>query len=366
MSASHTVVFRFAAFCLDPARRLLTRDGRPVALTPKEFDTLLALVEAEGAVVRKEELISRVWPDSYVGDGSLARNISVLRRVLGEEVVATLPKRGYRITLPIASGEPAVVEPVKVAVVPADPPATVPAARPKRRWLAASAIAAALAITLGTSRFVLVKSARAGHVSSIQSIHLRKEGALDPPNEGFKIYQEDGHYPHALYNRETNGWDRYRLRTNDQNYYYRALSTEEKDFALQRDWTLTCVCAVEQGGGFADIDFGGKGPRFDIELLQEGDRYFVALTRQISPRIELDQKIEFPGVADVDHPHTYELRYDHVTQTASLWIDGNRMASGYRGHHQFQEDRGLIFGAAIYYGAPVSSIVFRTVRFDAE
>lgn len=120
------------------------------------------------------------------------------------------------------------------------------------------------------------------------------------------------HYLHTLYNRESNGWDRWRIRTDDQNFYYRALSENEKDFALQTNWTLTCECALERGGGFADIDLGGKGPRFDIEFLQEGDRYFVALTKQISPRIEMEPKIEFPGVADVAHPHTYELRYDHL------------------------------------------------------
>jgi hypothetical protein len=169
----------------------------------------------------------------------------------------------------------------------------------------------------------------------------------------------------VLYNRESNGWDRWRIVTDDQNFYYRPLSTEEKEYALQRDWKLTCVCALEKGAGFSDVDLAGS-PRFDIEFLQEGNRYFVALTKQISPQFEWEQKIEFPGVADVDHPHTYELRYDHLTRTASLWIDGQLMASGYRGHSQFQEDRGLMFGAAIYMDATESSIAFRTVRFEAK
>jgi DNA-binding winged helix-turn-helix (wHTH) protein len=67
MSEPHNIVYRFAEFCVDRGRRLLSRDGETILLTPKEFDTLLVLVEATGLVVEKEELIRRVWPDSYVG-----------------------------------------------------------------------------------------------------------------------------------------------------------------------------------------------------------------------------------------------------------------------------------------------------------
>ena len=55
MGDNHTSVFTFHPFCLDPAKRLLSRDGQTVSLTPKEFDTLLVLVEARGSVVNKEE-----------------------------------------------------------------------------------------------------------------------------------------------------------------------------------------------------------------------------------------------------------------------------------------------------------------------
>jgi hypothetical protein len=169
-----------------------------------------------------------------------------------------------------------------------------------------------------------------------------------------------------LYNRETNGWDRWRIRTDSQNYYYRPLSAAQKDFALQRDWKLTCVCALEEGLGHANISFGPGAARFDIQFLQEGSRYFVALAKQISPKYEWAAKVEFPGVADVAHPHTYELRFDHLARSASLWIDGQQVASGYRGHHQFLDDSGLMFGAAIYGNAERGSFVFRTVRFEVN
>jgi DNA-binding winged helix-turn-helix (wHTH) protein len=378
MTESKAETFIFAPYRLDPGQRLLSRDGQPVSLTPKEFDTLLVLVEAAGNVVGKEELITRVWPDSYVGNGSLARNISVLRKALGEDVIETLPRRGYRIKPPVASlpsnGTVSSVESARAdaeALAQLAVLADVREAAPqwRRRFLVGSVSLAVLLAAAVTSRF-FANTAKA-HLSAkstrpIQSILIEKRGAIDPLDEAFKLAGRDRHYLHTLYNRESNGWDRWRIITDDQNFYYRALSENEREFALQTDWTLTCVCALERGGGFADIDLGGKGPRFDIEFLQEGDRYFVALTKQISPRIEMEPKIEFPGVADVAHPHTYELRYDHLSRTASLWIDGQLMASAYPGHHQFQEGLGLMFGAAIYGDAATSSMVFRTVRFEAH
>src|SRR5580704_16250271 len=99
--------FVFSDHCLDPNGRYLSRGADSVPLTPKEFDTLLVLLEAGGCVVGKEALIRRVWPDSYVGDGSLARNISVMRKALGEEIIETLPKKGYRIAVPVSRVEAA-------------------------------------------------------------------------------------------------------------------------------------------------------------------------------------------------------------------------------------------------------------------
>lgn len=366
--------FHFGSFSLHLNEATLTRSGQLVRLTPKEFDTLRVLAEARGRVVKGEELVERVWPDSFVSDGSLARNISVLRKVLGKGVIETIPRRGYRLTLPVTSGS----KPIEVpALQPVDACDSRPAeisdlgiGAPWKRPAFGLLIGTVLLIIIAAFHYSPVRIAKA-HTSTastqrIDSILIQKDGAIDPLDEGFKLKRPDGTYPHALYNRESNGWDRWRLVTHDQNMYSRPLSEQEKEFALQRNWTLTCVCAVETGGAFADIDFAGKGPRFDIELLQEDNRYFVALTKQISPKIELNEKIEFAGVADIAHPHTYELRYDQVSKAASLWIDGKLTASGYRGHYQFQEDLGLLFGVAVYGNATQSSAVFRTVRFEVN
>jgi DNA-binding winged helix-turn-helix (wHTH) protein/TolB-like protein len=103
--ASSTV--RFGAFVLEPGERRLTRDGEVVALPPKVFDTLVVLVEAGGHLVDKEVLMARVWPDTFVEEVNLARNVSMLRKALGDTqeaqaVIETVPKRGYRFVARIA------------------------------------------------------------------------------------------------------------------------------------------------------------------------------------------------------------------------------------------------------------------------
>ena len=89
----------FGAFRIDVTDRLLFRDNGAVPLTPKAFDTLLFLVENGGRVLGRQEIMTEVWPDSFVEENNLAQNISALRKVLGpagSKLIETVPKRGYR------------------------------------------------------------------------------------------------------------------------------------------------------------------------------------------------------------------------------------------------------------------------------
>ncbi len=124
MSKASKRLYEFGPFRLDPSERLLLRDGNPLPLTPKAFDTLLVLVENSGHLVDKDELIGRVWPDTFVEDGSLTRNISVLRKLLGgdstdDQYIETLPKRGYRFVMSIRQfeGEELIVRRARVRIV---------------------------------------------------------------------------------------------------------------------------------------------------------------------------------------------------------------------------------------------------------
>ncbi len=88
--------YSFDVFRVDPDERLLFKGDREVPLTPKVFDTLLVLLENSSHVLTKQELMQKVWPDSFVEENNLAQNISVLRKAIGERFIQTVPKRGYR------------------------------------------------------------------------------------------------------------------------------------------------------------------------------------------------------------------------------------------------------------------------------
>jgi len=82
---------------------VLLRDGQPVPLTPKAFDLLAALVEQPGKLISKDDLLQKVWPDTFVEESNLAYNVFALRKALGDtaenrQYIETVPKRGYRFT----------------------------------------------------------------------------------------------------------------------------------------------------------------------------------------------------------------------------------------------------------------------------
>src|SRR5688572_16305381 len=108
MSQPSVTRYAFGRFLIDTREGLLLHGGQPVPLTPKAFETLLVLVENSGHVLGKDELMRRVWPDSFVEENNLSQNISLLRKALqsagdadGARYIETVPKRGYRFTAPV-------------------------------------------------------------------------------------------------------------------------------------------------------------------------------------------------------------------------------------------------------------------------
>ena len=91
-------IYEFGPYRLDPGERTLLRGTEVITLPPKALDTLVLMVRNSGRLMEKDELISTLWPDSFVEDGSLSNNIFVLRKALGEDLryIETVPKRGYR------------------------------------------------------------------------------------------------------------------------------------------------------------------------------------------------------------------------------------------------------------------------------
>jgi DNA-binding winged helix-turn-helix (wHTH) protein len=106
MTLATRVLYEFGKYRLDPAEHLLLCDGKPVALTPKAFDILCVFAQNSGRLLSKDELMKRVWPNSFVEEANLSVNISALRRALGDtpdgqELIATVPKMGYRFVMPV-------------------------------------------------------------------------------------------------------------------------------------------------------------------------------------------------------------------------------------------------------------------------
>ena len=184
------VVYEFDGFRVDPVRRVLSRHGEPVAMTPKALSILLVLLERAGEVVEKKELIERVWPGMFVSDANLTQNVFSLRKTLAERVpggryIVTVPGQGYsfvgevrRVERQSTSEIPIVVDlppppPVEKAAaeLPVAGAPTVPVALPvpsPRRRLPFQVLAVLLILAaFGSALFSLFHSARQTRIPGI-------------------------------------------------------------------------------------------------------------------------------------------------------------------------------------------------------
>src|SRR3989454_2129466 len=162
--------YEFGPYHIDTVERRLLRGDEPIPLTPKAYDTLLVLVENAGHGLKKDELMRRVWPDTFVEESSLIRNISVLRKVLGDEdgrYIETLSKHGYRFSAPITElrhpAEAAVVEEHTMARV------VIEETESTNRRLPSVRVAAVFLLVIGTIALGYV-TMRPGPGPAIQSL----------------------------------------------------------------------------------------------------------------------------------------------------------------------------------------------------
>lgn len=106
MTLEKQVLYEFEGFRLNPRERSLRCGSRTVSLTPKSFDILVTLIDRNGSLVTKDELLRKIWPDSFVEEANLTVNVSALRKALGDSVenphfIETVPKVGYRFIAPV-------------------------------------------------------------------------------------------------------------------------------------------------------------------------------------------------------------------------------------------------------------------------
>jgi DNA-binding winged helix-turn-helix (wHTH) protein/Tol biopolymer transport system component len=121
MSQKAKHFYAFGPFQLDSSECVLTLDGKSVPLAPKAFEALVILVENAGHLVDKDDLMKRLWPDSFVEEGNVAKHVSLLRKVLsdatgGRDYIETIPKRGYRFVVDVTEVADAGADSVSPAV----------------------------------------------------------------------------------------------------------------------------------------------------------------------------------------------------------------------------------------------------------
>ena len=117
----------FGRFRILPHRREVLADGQPIELGGRAYDVLIALIEANGAVLAKDELISRVWPGRIIEEGNLRTQIKALRMALADrDLIRTVAGRGYQFTAEVRSGGRRAQAPIAQAGTTA-----VPAAAPR-------------------------------------------------------------------------------------------------------------------------------------------------------------------------------------------------------------------------------------------
>ena len=139
VSASSDAVIRFGRFCVVPRARQLLVDGLPVELGSRAFDLLMVLIKAPGTLITKNEIVSRVWPDTVVEEANLKVQMAALRKVLSEnrDVIKTVHGRGYVFTGEVTTAS---TELSASARPRSEPPLRPDWSLPCRQWMARSRI----------------------------------------------------------------------------------------------------------------------------------------------------------------------------------------------------------------------------------
>jgi Tol biopolymer transport system component/DNA-binding winged helix-turn-helix (wHTH) protein len=188
-------LYAFGPFRFDASESVLARDNQPIPLPPKVIELLSVLVENAGRLIEKDDLMKQVWPDTYVEEGNLNKNISILRKTLGQwdggrEYIETVPKRGYRfaaiVTQEVQKGTKPPAEETRAASnAQADVlTAFANACRSRRLWTAVALIVALFGgLLLWYTR--RLPSPRLLNIVQITHDHVPKEDAL---TDGSRLY----------------------------------------------------------------------------------------------------------------------------------------------------------------------------------
>jgi len=187
--SSEPSFYAFGPFRLDPTDRLLWRDAQVVTLTPKAIELLLLFADSGGRVLAKDDLMKRLWPDTFVEEANLSHHVYKIRDALGEPpdggtYIETLARRGYRFVAPVTR-VPRIEASSSVAAAPATDPAPaaarlLPAPRAAwRPWAAGLATLAIIAVVIGYLTRSRAQEPPVGP-ATVQTLAVLPFIALDP------------------------------------------------------------------------------------------------------------------------------------------------------------------------------------------
>ena len=293
--------YEFGGFQLDVEKRRLWRGEELISLTPKEFELLLILVENAGRVLEKDELHERIWKDTFVEDGTLTRNISWLRKKLGDgnesgnKLIETYPKRGYRFLPEVTKGfdrNQLVIEEqrrtriqVQETVSVTDDSLAVPAARslvegkvagvrvvPRWLWLVLGTLAIAITAVVIYRNFFVQKVPQVVIVSNLtpfSSLTGRESlPAFSPDGKMIAFIWNGGEGDLSdVYVRLIGAGDPIRITNNERNSLFPVFSPDGKYIAFSRSFsdTSSIYLSPALGGAerkIAEVTSGGTSFSF--------------------------------------------------------------------------------------------------------
>lgn len=247
--------YSFGEFTLDLERGMLKRGGQEVALRPKSFEALTYLVEHGGRMVSKSSLIEAVWPDTAVGDNSLAQCLFEIRRALGDDsqqLIRTVARRGYVFTPSVTTR---VLDfPREIGPLPA------PSTTPARAWKANGALGVAALVIASIAAYLVLRpgSQTAGPAKKISFTQLTDQAG----QEIFPNFSPDGR-SFAYAARPSGNWDIYVQRAGGKNpiNLTKDCSNDDSQPAFSPDGEHLAFRSERKGGGIFVMGATGESVR---------------------------------------------------------------------------------------------------------
>jgi DNA-binding winged helix-turn-helix (wHTH) protein len=198
--ADKNAVYEFGDHRLEPRRRLLTRAGETLPLAGKAFDALVYLVEHAGELVTRQALAEALWPSTIVEENNLNQAISALRRVLGDDCIVTVARRGYQFTADVRR-----VLVADTSAAPAGPAVAESALRPRTRLATFVALIGAVLILLAVVLWLAYRPQAVAVDNFLDAYAFSKVTEFEGVDEQAAI-SRDGRYVAFLRERE-DSWD---------------------------------------------------------------------------------------------------------------------------------------------------------------